>query len=56
MEELLWKKMNQMLETFTSMETNISSFHTELNNVKENKYWKNKWKVKDSYRTNKWKA
>ena len=46
MEELLWNKMDQMLETFTSMETNISPFHTELNNVKEDKYWKNKWKVK----------
>ena len=46
MEELLWNKMDQLLEKFTSIETNISLFHNELNNVKEDKYWKNKWKVK----------
>ena len=35
MTELLWKKTNKLLETFTSMETNISLLHTEINNVKE---------------------
>ena len=35
MTELLLKKTNKLLETFTSMETNISLLHTEINNVKE---------------------
>ena len=35
MEELLGNKINRLLEKFTSMETNISLLHTEMNNVKE---------------------
>ena len=35
MAELLENKIDKLLETFTSMETNISSLHTEINNVKE---------------------
>ena len=35
MEELLGNKINKLLEKFTSMETNISLLHTQMNNVKE---------------------
>ena len=35
MTELLENKIDILLEKFTSMETNISSLHTEINNVKE---------------------
>ena len=35
MAELLENKIDKLLEKFTSMETNISSLHTEINNVKE---------------------
>ena len=35
MAELLENKIGKLLEKFTSMETNISSLHTEINNVKE---------------------
>ena len=35
MAKLLENKIDKLLEKFTSMETNISSLHTEINNVKE---------------------
>ena len=35
MAELLETKIDKLLEKFTSMETNISSLHTEINNMKE---------------------
>ena len=35
MEELLRNKIDKLLEKLTSMETIISSLHTEMNNVKE---------------------
>ena len=35
MEELLGNNIDRLLEKFTSMETNISSLRTEMNNVKE---------------------
>ena len=35
MEELLGNNIDRLLEKFTSMETNISSLHTEMNNVKK---------------------
>ena len=35
MAELLENKIDKLLEKFTSMETNISSLHTEINNMKE---------------------
>ena len=38
MEELLGNKTDQLLEKFNSMETNNSLLHTELNNMKEDKY------------------
>ena len=35
MVELIENKIDKLLENFTSMETNISSLHTEINNMKE---------------------
>ena len=35
MTELLVNKIDKLLEKFTTMETNITLLHTEINNVKE---------------------
>ena len=35
MTELLGNKIDKLFEKFTSMEANISSLHTEINDVKE---------------------
>ena len=35
MAELLENKIDKLLEKFTSMETDISLLHTEINNVKQ---------------------
>ena len=48
------KKNRYIVRKFTSVKTNISSLHTEINNVKrrhQDKCWKSK--VKDTYGINK---